>query len=137
MKAAGEHVNPDGLIRNPAFTQVVTVSGPAKTVYIGAQNAVDGDRNVVGKGDIGAQTEQIMKNIDICLAAARPKKGHLISWNTYVTEGQDLMPAFEAGMRWLGDNPNPPLNNVMLVPGFVPDDFLISIEAIAVVPQEE
>jgi len=56
-----KHINPDGLIKNPAFTQVVTVSGPVKTVYIGAQNAVDGGRNIVGKGDIGAQTEQILR----------------------------------------------------------------------------
>jgi enamine deaminase RidA (YjgF/YER057c/UK114 family) len=136
MKAAVEHINPDGLIRNPAFTQVVTVSGPAKTIYIGAQNAVDGNRNIVGRGDIGAQTEQILKNIDICLRAAGANKEHLISWNIYVAEGQDLEPAFHAGMKWWGDSPNPPLNNVMLVSGFVPDDFLISIEAIAVVPQE-
>jgi enamine deaminase RidA (YjgF/YER057c/UK114 family) len=77
-----------------------------------------------------------MKNIGICLQAAGAKKEHLISWNIYVKEGQDMTPAFEAGMRWWGDNPNPPLNNVMLVSGFVPDDFLISIEGIAVVPQE-
>jgi enamine deaminase RidA (YjgF/YER057c/UK114 family) len=132
MKPAVEHINPDRLISNPAFTQVVTVSGPVKTVYIGAQNAVDGDRNIVGRGDIAAQTEQIMKNIDICLEAAGAKREHLISWNIHVKAGQDLRPAFEAGMRWWGDNPNPPLNNVMLVSGFVPDDFLISIDAIAV-----
>ena len=77
---------------------VVTVSGPVKTVYIGAQNAVDGSRNIVGKGDIGAQTEQILRNIDICLAAAGARREHLISWNIYVAEGQDLAPAFEAGM---------------------------------------
>ncbi|HKA09632.1 MAG TPA: RidA family protein [Candidatus Dormibacteraeota bacterium] len=61
MPAQIKHINPDGLIKNPAFTQVVTVSGPVKTVYIGAQNAVDGGRNIVGKGDIGAQTEQILR----------------------------------------------------------------------------
>jgi enamine deaminase RidA (YjgF/YER057c/UK114 family) len=131
------HLNPDGLITNPAFTQVVTVSGPVKTVYIGAQNAVDGDRNIVGRGDIGAQTEQILKNIDLCLVAAGARREHLISWNIYVAEGQDITPAFAAGMRWWGRNPNPPLNNVMLVSGFVPADFLISIDAIAVVPQDE
>lgn len=137
MSARIEHINPDGLIQNPAFTQVVTVTGPVKTVYIGAQNAVDGDRNIVGKGDIGAQTEQILRNIDVCLHAAGARKDHLISWNIYITEGQDLMPAFQAGMRWWGENPNPPLNNVMYVSGFVPPDFLISIEAIAVVPLED
>jgi len=132
-----KHINPDGLIKNPAFTQVVTVSGPVKTVYIGAQNAVDRGRNIVGKGDIGAQTEQILKNIEVCLAAAGARKEHLISWNIFVAEGQDLTPAFEAGMRWWGQNAAPPLNNVVLVSGFVPADFLISIDAIAVVPEEE
>ena len=136
MAAQIEHINPDGLIKNPAFTQVVTVTGPVKTVYIGAQNAVDGNRNIVGKGDIGAQTEQILKNIGVCLAAAGARKEHLISWNIFVAEGQDLTPAFEAGMRWWGENTKPPLNNVVLVSGFVPSDFLISIDAIAVVPQE-
>jgi enamine deaminase RidA (YjgF/YER057c/UK114 family) len=132
-----EHINPEGLIRNPAFTQVVTVSGPVKTVYIGAQNAVDGDRTIVGKGDIGAQTEQILKNIDACLAAAGARKEHLISWNIYVAEGQDITPGFQAGMRWWGQAGDPPLNNVVLVPGFVPADFLVSIDAIAVVPLDE
>jgi enamine deaminase RidA (YjgF/YER057c/UK114 family) len=61
---------------------------PAKTIYIGAQNAVDGDRNIVGKGDVGAQTDQIMKNIEVCLEAAGAKKEHLISWSIYVTDGQ-------------------------------------------------
>lgn len=32
-----EHLNPEELHRNPAFTQVVAVSGPAKTLYVGGQ----------------------------------------------------------------------------------------------------
>ncbi len=30
-----QHINPDGLPRNPAFTNVVVVTGPTKTVYVG------------------------------------------------------------------------------------------------------
>jgi enamine deaminase RidA (YjgF/YER057c/UK114 family) len=134
MPARIEHINPEGLNVNPAFTQVVTVTGPVKTVYIGAQNSVDGNRNIVGKGDLGAQTEQILKNIDICLKAAGARKEHLISWNIYVAEGQDMRPGLEAGMRWWGRDSAPPLNNVMFVSGFWPADFLILIDAIAVVP---
>jgi len=29
------HLNPETLHKNPAFTQVITVTGPAKTIYIG------------------------------------------------------------------------------------------------------
>lgn len=134
MPGRVEHINPEGLIVNPAFTQVVTVTGPVKTVYIGAQNSVDGDRNIVGKGDIGAQTEQILRNIDVCLKAAGASKEHVISWNIYVAEGQDIRPGFEAGMRWWGNGGRPPLNNVVFVSGFSPADFLIAIDAIAIVP---
>ena len=34
-----EHINPPELIRNPAFTNVVSVTGPVRTVYVGSQNA--------------------------------------------------------------------------------------------------
>jgi enamine deaminase RidA (YjgF/YER057c/UK114 family) len=113
---------------------MVAVSGPVKTVYIGAQVAVDGAGNIVGKGNLAAQTEQILRNIDACLEDVGAGREHLIHWSIYIAEGQDMRPAFEAGMRWLGDRPNPPMNNVMYVSGFWPADLLISIEAIAVVP---
>ena len=130
-----QYHNPDALHENPAFTQMVTVSGPVKTVYIGAQVAVDREGNIIGKGDIAAQTQQILKNIDACLEAAGARPEHLIHWSIYVAEGQDMRPAFEAGMRWWGNRSNPPMNNVLYVSGFFPVDFLISIEAIAVVPE--
>jgi enamine deaminase RidA (YjgF/YER057c/UK114 family) len=130
-----QYLNPPSMHHNPAFTQAVTVEGPVKTVYIGAQTAVDGSGAIVGKGDIGAQTVQILKNIEACLEAAGARPEHLIHWSIYVAAGQDMRPAFEAGMRWWGARPNPPMNNVMYVAGFWPADFLISIEAVAVVPE--
>lgn len=127
--------NPEGLHKNPAFTQMVTVSGPVRTICIGAQVPVNGEGVIIGKGDIRAQTEQILANIGACLQAANARPENLIQWRIYVAEGQDMRPAFEAGMQWWGDRPNPPLNTVMYVSGFWPADFLISIEAVAVVPE--
>jgi enamine deaminase RidA (YjgF/YER057c/UK114 family) len=132
-----QYINPAALHKNPAFTHMVTVNGPVKTIYIGAQLSVDSDGAIVGKGDIAAQTEQILKNIAVCLEAAGAKPEHLIHWSIYVAEGQDMQPAFAVGMRWWGGRPNPPMNNVMYISGFFPADFLISIEAIAIVPLEE
>lgn len=40
---------------NPAFTQVVAVSEPVRTIYVSGQNAVDTAGSIVGKGDIVAQ----------------------------------------------------------------------------------
>lgn len=43
MTPAGQvqYLNPDTLNKNPAFTNVIVVSGSAKTLYVGGQNAVD------------------------------------------------------------------------------------------------
>jgi len=129
-----EYLNPEALPRNPAFTQVVAASGPVKTVYIGMQNAVDASRNIIGRGDIAAQTEQVLKNLDACLAASGAMREHLVIWTIYVAQGQSIQGAFEAGMRWWGTRPNPPANSVLFVPAFSPPDFLIGIDAVAVVP---
>ncbi|RPJ25354.1 MAG: RidA family protein, partial [Chloroflexi bacterium] len=34
-----KYISPDGLPKNPAFSNVVTVTGPVKTVYVGGQDA--------------------------------------------------------------------------------------------------
>jgi enamine deaminase RidA (YjgF/YER057c/UK114 family) len=135
MNGTVQYINPPTLPRNPAFTQVVTVTGPMKTVYIGMQNAVDASRNIVGKGDIAAQTEQVLENLQACLDAAGAKREQIVHWNIYIAHGQPIQPALEAGMRWWGNRPNLPANSVIFVPAFTPPDFLIGIDAVAVVPQ--
>jgi enamine deaminase RidA (YjgF/YER057c/UK114 family) len=135
-KGSVQYINPNDLPKNPAFTQVVAVTGPVKTVYVGMQNSVDASRTIVGKGDIAAQTVQTLKNLSACLNAAGAQPEHLVHWNIYVAQGQPIQPAFEAGMRWWGDRPHAPANSVIIVPGFTPPDFLVGIDAIAVVPLE-
>ncbi len=131
-----QFINPDGLPKNPAYTNVAVVSGPVKTIYIGAQGAFDASTGtIVGKGDIGVQTEQAVKNIQIALEAAGAKLEHVIKWNIYIAEGQPLQPGFAAFQRGWGNQPHAPLNTVMYVSSLVPADFLVAIEAIAVVPQ--
>jgi hypothetical protein len=50
---AVEHLNPEGLHQNPAFTNVVTIPANAKTVYVGGQNALTPEGVIVGKGELG------------------------------------------------------------------------------------
>ena len=54
----------------PAYSHVVTVNGPGKTIYFAGQLARDEGGNLVGKGDMRAQMEQTFKNLDSCLKAA-------------------------------------------------------------------
>jgi enamine deaminase RidA (YjgF/YER057c/UK114 family) len=129
-----EHLNPDGLVHSPAFTNVVVVSGPVHTIYVGGQDAVTADGQIVGKGDLGAQTGQILANLETALAAAGATLAHVVKWNVYVVEGQDLVPAFAAFRRVWGDRPNPPLITGVFVNSLARPEFLAEMDAIAVVP---
>jgi enamine deaminase RidA (YjgF/YER057c/UK114 family) len=135
MQGSVEHLNPKGLHQNPAFTQMVVANGPVKTLYIGMQNPIDGPtRSVVGKGDIKAQSEKTLANIDLCLQAAGAGREHIVMWTIYILEGQNLQAGFEAFQTWWGNKPNPPANSVVSVSTLWIPDVLIGIEAIAVVP---
>jgi enamine deaminase RidA (YjgF/YER057c/UK114 family) len=130
-----QHLNPDDLVKNPAFTNVIVVSGSVKTVYIGGQDAVDASGTIVGKGDIKTQAEQVLKNLQTALTAGGAELEHVIKWNVYVVQGQPLQPAFEVFQRVWGNRPNPPAITMMFVAGLAHPDFLCEMDAVAVVPQ--
>lgn len=129
-----EYLSPDGLLKNPAFSQVVITRGQVRTVYVGGQNSVNAAGEIVGEGDIGRQGEQIFENIKIALSGAGARLEHIVKWSVYVVQGQPLIPAFEVFRRVWGDRPHPPLVTVLFVAGLASPDYLLEIEAIAVVP---
>src|SRR5215217_4677805 len=102
-----DYINPDALFKNPAFTQAIAVSGPVTTLYIGMQNAVDGDGKVL-EGDLAAQTTLILSNIDHCLAAAGAERHHIIQMTISIVQGQRLQDGFAVFQSWWGRTPNPP-----------------------------
>ena len=130
-----EYLNPDGLHANPAFSQVVVTQANARTIYVGGQNSVDSSGEIVGQGDIGRQAQQIFRNLEIALSAAGATIDHIIKWNIYVVQGQSPRPGFEEFRRVWGNRPDPPLVTVLFVAGLAHPDFLMEIDAIAVLPE--
>src|SRR5262245_225722 len=65
---------------------VVSVNGGARQVILARQRALDDDGNIVGKGDMRAQIEQIGKNIQTCLEAAGAKASDIVLTRAYVTD---------------------------------------------------
>jgi enamine deaminase RidA (YjgF/YER057c/UK114 family) len=136
MKGTVSHLTPEGLHRNPAFSQVITTSGHTRTIYVGGQNAVEPSGTIVGKGDIGAQAKQVARNLQLALAAASAGIEHVVKWTVYVVQGQPLGPAMGAFQQVLGPLPKPPTISVLFVAGLAHPDFLLEVEATAVVPEE-
>jgi enamine deaminase RidA (YjgF/YER057c/UK114 family) len=127
-----QRINPDSMHKNPAYTQMVVLSAHARTALIGGQNAVDKDGNVVGKGDIAKQTEQALKNLVSCLEAVDAGVEDLVQIKIYILAGQELGPAFGAWMKVWGARTNPPTVTGIFVSGLARPDYLIEIEATAV-----
>ena len=70
-RAQVSYLSPETLSHNPAFSQLVVVSGNARTIYVGGQDAVDATGAVVGQGDLSAQVKQVLHNLKAALAARR------------------------------------------------------------------
>ncbi len=134
VRGTVEYLNPESLHKNPIFTQVVSVSGPVKTVYVGGQNAVDAQGNIVGKGDLKSQTQQVLTNIGEGLVAAGAGPEHIIRLAIYLVQGYSLREGFEAFQQFWGGRTNPPTITVLYVAGLANPDFLLEMEAVAVVP---
>ena len=129
------YINPDSLNKNPAFTNVVVVEGNVKTVHIGGQDAINASGEIVGKGDFVAQTEQVLANVRAALAAGGAGPEHIIKWNIYVVEGQSLQAGFAAFQNAWPQTPNPPAITGVFVSALAHPDFLVEMDAVAVVAQ--
>lgn len=136
MSAHGsvEYLSPDSMHKNRAYTQVISVTGPAKTIYIGGQDAVDSAGNIVGKDDLAAQTRQILINIKNALAAAGAEPKHLIKLTIFIVQGQPIQAGFAAFQQVWGRQSNPPAVTAAFVSALAHPDFLVEIEAVAVIP---
>ena len=131
-----QHINPDVLSKNPAFTNAISVTGNVRTIYIGGQDAVDASGTIVGKGNIKQQTEQVFSNLQAALKAGGAELENVIKWNIYIVQGQPIQPAFEVFQNVWGRRPNPPAITVMFVFGLANPEFLVEMDAIAVVPEK-
>lgn len=123
--------NPPGLSKPTGYTHV-TVVPAGRQVHISGQVALDADGNLVGKGDLGAQTEQVLKNLKTALASAGADFSHVFKMVTYVVDlSPDKLPAVRgARAKVFGDGPYP-ASTLVGVTALVNPDFLIEIEVIA------
>jgi len=129
--------NPKGLFDSRIYSQVVTVSGKGKTIYIGGQNAINAEGQVIGEGDFELQTKQALENIKIALASEKATFKDVIKLNIYMVEGCDPAVGLKAFKETVGELENPPTITVLKVAGLANPLYLIEIEAIAVVEERE
>jgi enamine deaminase RidA (YjgF/YER057c/UK114 family) len=125
------YLNPETLPRNPAFTQAVVVESPARTIYVGGQNALLPDGTIAGE-TLGEQTAQALRNVVAALAAGGAKLTDVVRWTVAVVDGQPLGEGLGAFQQAWGSAGDPPAISVHVVAGLAHPRFLVEVDAIAV-----
>ena len=128
------YINPDNMVKPRGYSHAVSVSGNYKTIYIGGQNAIDQNGNLIGKNSFKEQTEQVLINIEKILEHANAKIEDIIKLNIHILSGQNPIEGFEVFQKRWGMIKDLPIVTVIFVAGLGNPDWLVEIDAIAVVP---
>lgn len=105
-----------------------------RMLHLAGQVAWDKDCNVVGGDNLAAQTRQALSNLKQVLAEVGATPAHIVRLRTYIVDHnpEKLGPVLgEVGAFYDGDTPAP--NTVIGVQALALPDFLIEIEATAVI----
>ena len=125
--------NPSNIHRPRGYTHAVAVDG-GRLIFIAGQVAFDKEGNLVGKGDLRAQTEKALENLAAALAAAGATPADLVKVNMYVVNYKTAdYPIIREARARLLDPQNPPASTLIGVQALAVDDLLIEVEAIAAV----
>jgi enamine deaminase RidA (YjgF/YER057c/UK114 family) len=126
-----ERSNPAGLSKPTGYSHVTVVQA-GRQVHISGQVALDANGTVVGKGDIGAQAEQVFKNLETALASVGLDFTHVFKMVTYVVglNPEMLPPIRAARAKRFGDGLFP-ASTLVGVTALVNPDLLIEVEVIA------
>jgi reactive intermediate/imine deaminase len=126
--AAIERMNPQGLATPTGYTHVVSTRG-GKTIYIAGQIALDAKGQLVGKGDLAAQTRQVFENLSVALKAAGATFDNVVKTNYYMRDASQVAVVRDVRTKYF--TKELPASTLVEVPRLAQPDFLIEIEVIA------
>jgi 2-iminobutanoate/2-iminopropanoate deaminase len=123
-----ERLNPPGVHAPQASYSHVGRAG--NTLYIAGQTALDRDGNIVGRGDAEAQAKQCFENIIAILEHFGGGPDNVMKMTTYITNWA-FRPLVAAAREQVFRAPFP-TNTLLVVSALASPDYLVEIEAIAV-----
>jgi enamine deaminase RidA (YjgF/YER057c/UK114 family) len=113
------------------FSQIVVSTG-TRRVHISGQVAWDASGMIIGKGDLGRQTRESLRNLETAITIAGGTMQDIVSLRIYISEAviNQTGPVKDGLLEFFPTDP--PASTWIGVPALASDDFLIEIEAEAV-----
>jgi 2-iminobutanoate/2-iminopropanoate deaminase len=113
----------------PRYSQGILTEG-GRVLFIAGQTAVDKDNNVVGKGDIDRQAEQVFVNLAAVLEAAGGSFDNLVMTTAYLTDLRYREAYNRVRLKYYKQHC--PVSTLLVVAGLANPDYLIEVDGIAV-----
>ncbi|MDC0764570.1 RidA family protein [Brevibacillus sp. HB1.2] len=123
-------INPETMPPTFGYTHAVEVRN-ARTIYVSGQVALNREGQVVGTGDLAAQTKQVFDNIQFALEASGVSFEHVVKLTFFVTDISKMHIVREIRDQYVNTE-TPPASSAVEVSKLIRDELLIEIEAIAV-----
>ncbi len=99
-------------------------------LYIAGQVAQDVDGNVVGKGDFKAQVRQVYKNLKNIMEEAGGSLQNIVKMTTFLTH-YNYIETYRSVRNEYFSEPFPP-NTLLIIESLALPDYMIEVEAVAV-----
>jgi 2-iminobutanoate/2-iminopropanoate deaminase len=125
-------INPDRMAQPVGpYSHVVSAPPGGRLVYCAGAVAFDGEGNIVGKGDIVAQTRQVMENLRTALEAAGASFDDVVKVTNYVVDASQWPQVLPVRAEYIREPF--PASTFVEVRALMFPELLIEIEAVAVV----
>lgn len=129
-----EYLNPDSLFPSVqhGFSQVVSTSG-RKMAFISGQTARDKTKKIVGGDSLLEQARQALRNVQAAIEATGGTLKDIVALRIYIVNYQpENAEAVSIALSEFFSSTNPPASTWIGVSALAVPEFLIEIEATAV-----
>jgi len=124
-------VSPELATPNGHFSQATAADARGKMVFISGMTARNRDGGITGIGDISKQTHQVCQNLKAAVEAAGGSLEDICRVDVYVRNMEDFNAIHEVRRQYFTGEP--PASTMVEVSKFVSKDYLIEINAIALI----
>ena len=128
-------INPSSSSTPRSYSQAAIIDlGNCKMIIISGQTALDAQGNLIGKGDMAKQTEQVFLNIKKIVTDLGGTMDNIVKTGIFLVDASQIQ-AFRDTRNKFINLKNPPTSTLIHVNDLFSDDILLEIEATAIIPK--
>ncbi len=124
------HLTPDALPKPNGYSHVVAAR-VAEIVFISGQVPLSSSGELVGDGDVEAQTRQVFENLSVALDAAGATWQSVLKLTYFLRDVGEIAAVRRVRDEYV-DAERPPASTLVEVSRLFRDDVLVEIDAVAV-----